>query len=1154
MLFFFFLYFVNTNNIKSIAPVHTAPTAKPTVSKSPSLAPSSSPTLSTAPSSAPSLAPTVSSEPTGGPTISPTISRSPSASPSDSPSVSSAPTASPSDTPTTSRSPSASPSDNPSVSSAPTTKPSQMPSVSSAPSSQPSSEPSTSTSPSSSPTQLSWIRNVLFNDYDADGIVDEGEPGLEDITIVLYNATDDTIVATTVTDENGMYEFVELASGCYYAQVFNRTYYFSPVVEGGNQVTANEGSPNGNTPTVCVSDGRVIDYWIVGLFEPVTVGNRVWLDYDADGVHDEDEPGLENITVILLDASGNPIDQQVSGPEGFYLFTGLPPGTYSVEFVVPENYVFSPPSPLSDAMDRSDPNAGDFASDIDGQGMTPPVELESGSVDLSLDAGLYEPVNIGGTIFLDSNADGIRDPEDVDGVEGVTMVLYDSVAGTSLDEAVTSSDGSYLFSPVPPGLYHVKLLLPSEEYTVSPLAEGGNVFDPTLDPARAFPVRVVSGFNAENLFVGGLYQGGSVSIYVWNDANGNGIQEEGEGPYEREPTVNLYDPASSDPTTPIVSGTISTDGTFTTSVPPGNYTVEVLLTDPEALFSPQDQGSDDSVDSDVDDTGVAFITVGSGEDSQVSAGVTSLPIVGPNCVFLDSNGNGVLDAGEPPLSGIELELYHANGTLAAVTTSDEFCFYRMVVPNEGDYFLRVVIPQEFELSPVVDGGNQISYNETDGTNSSPIVRLPLGYVEDSWNVALYMPVSIGNRVWVDMDGDGIQDEGEPGLEGIVVSLNDKDGFAVATTSTDETGHYLFDQMPPGNYSVAFEIPDGYSFTITANTNANIVDPVDGSYAYDDVTSDVNRETGETSIFMILSGTDNLSVDAGVFVPVTINGTTWHDLNADGFNSEDEPILEGSIITLFGADGQIVDGTSPQVVGPSGVWAFEDLPPGCYTAEIQPPSGEWFLSPIPNEEDGEGQSTDFNPDDLKTGTVCLQSGESGDGSFDAGFYRSASVGDRVWFDSEPNGMQDFGEGPMNETISVKLYDSLGYLKGETETSEGGYYQFDDLIPGTYEVEFALPSEDYNFAIFKAGDNDELDSDASPKTGRAEVTLQSGEHNNNIDAGMMDASPYYPDWTNDVQVCTNDGFDPAWLEIQKVNYLYSSKEACCKQHFWWRMTQW
>ena len=1042
------------------------------------------------------------------------------------------------------------PSDSPSISFKPSLDPSSSPSLSASPSVSPTGKPSVSSKPSSAPTSLSSVGpNTVFNDLNADGTQAENEPGLAGIRIVLYNATDDTQVASTDTDENGVYEFSDLSPGSYYATVRNTTYYFSPVQEGGNQATANEDGLNGNTPTVEVSAGEVIDNWNVGLFEPVTVGNRVWLDYNADGVHNEDEPGLGNITVVLVDPSGTPLDSTVSDPEGYYLFQGLPPGVYAVEFIVLEDYVFSPSNPLSDAIDRSDPTAGDFATDIDGSGMSAPVELESGSSDLSFDAGIYRPVVIGGTVFLDLNADGSRDPEETAGVEGATMMLFDA-NDVVVGEAITGSDGSYVFSPVQPGTYYAKLLVPSTDYLVSPIAEGGNAFDSAYDPAMTVPVTLFSGEEAGSLFDGGLYQGARAVVYVWNDSNGNGIQDEGEGSYTSDSTVNLYGP--NDPNTPVASGPVGPDGTFSYDVPPGNYTVEVVLNDPDAVFSPQDQGSDDTTDSDVDSTGNVLVVLNSGEESNISAGVTAMPQVGPNCVFLDSNGNGLQDEGEPPLSDVELELYHANGTLAAVTTSDEYCFYRIVAPYVGDYFLRVVLPQDYELSPVVDGGNQISTNE-DGSNNSPVVNLTLGFVEDSWNVALYMPVSMGNRVWNDLDGDGIQDEGEPGIEDIVVSLNDKDGFEVATTETDNAGHYLFEGLSPGNYSVAFELPNGYVFTIPAKTTANIVDPADGSYAYDDVTSDVDRETGATPIFMILSGSTNLSLDAGMFLPVTINGTTWHDLNADGFHDEDEPILEGSTVTLYDADGEIVVGTSPQVVGESGVWTFEDLPPGTYTAEIVPPSGEWYLSPIP-EDEGEGSaSTDFNPDILQTNPVPLQSGDSGDGSFDAGLYMHASVGDRVWFDAEPNGFQDFGEGPMNETVAVRLYDSLGYLKGETETTAGGFYQFTGLIPGSYEVEFSLPSADYNFAIFKAGENDAFDSDASPKTGRAKVALQSGESNDDIDAGIMDASPYYPDWTNDVQVCTNDGFDPAWLDGQKVNYLYSNKEACCKQHFWWRMTQ-
>ena len=48
--------------------------------------------------------------------------------------------------------------------------------------------------------------------------------------------------------------------------------------------------------------------------------------------------------------------------------------------------------------------------------------------------------------------------------------------------------------------------------------------------------------------------------------------------------------------------------------------------------------------------------------------------------------------------------------------------------------------------------------------------------------------------------------------------------------------------------------------------------------------------------------------------------------------------------------------------------------------------------------------------------------------------------------------------------------------------------------------------------------------------------------------------YPDWLHETQVCVNDGLDPEFmLLIQRDNYLYRSKEECCTEHFWWRITQ-
>lgn len=51
-----------------------------------------------------------------------------------------------------------------------------------------------------------------------------------------------------------------------------------------------------------------------------------------------------------------------------------------------------------------------------------------------------------------------------------------------------------------------------------------------------------------------------------------------------------------------------------------------------------------------------------------------------------------------------------------------------------------------------------------------------------------------------------------------------------------------------------------------------------------------------------------------------------------------------------------------------------------------------------------------------------------------------------------------------------------------------------------------------------------------------------------------SLYYPDWIHETQVCINDGLDPVFMkELQRDNYLYRSKEECCENHFWWRITQ-
>jgi len=61
-----------------------------------------------------------------------------------------------------------------------------------------------------------------------------------------------------------------------------------------------------------------------------TIGDTVFLDVNANGAEDADEPGIGNVTISLLDAGDEPVASTATDANGIYLFEGLPDGGYSV--------------------------------------------------------------------------------------------------------------------------------------------------------------------------------------------------------------------------------------------------------------------------------------------------------------------------------------------------------------------------------------------------------------------------------------------------------------------------------------------------------------------------------------------------------------------------------------------------------------------------------------------------------------------------------------------------------------------------------------------------------------------------------------------------------------------------------------------------------
>ena len=114
------------------------------------------------------------------------------------------------------------------------------------------------------------------------------------------------------------------------------------------------------------------------------------------------------------------------------------------------------------------------------------------------------------------------------------------------------------------------------------------------------------------------------------------------------------------------------------------------------------------------------------------------------------------------------------------------------------------------------------------------------------------PATISDFVWNDLNQDGIQDYGEKGIPGITVNLYFENDTFLKTTTTDENGYYIFDNLVPGMYYVEFILPDLFYFTAQDSTN-------------EEEDSDADPTTGKTVVFLLSPGNDD-TWDAGIWTP------------------------------------------------------------------------------------------------------------------------------------------------------------------------------------------------------------------------------------------------------------------------------------------------
>ena len=182
------------------------------------------------------------------------------------------------------------------------------------------------------------LGGTIYRDSDASYSKSDSEQRFKGVTVALLNEDGTPVLdangdpMTAITDENGAYQFVGLAPASYRVVI----------------VDPDKGDLAGLIPTqaymgkgateaaVTITDASVqgVDF---GLVAPATIGDRVWNDADGNGA-DNGEPGVPGVTVILKDANGVEVAHTTTDANGNYRFTGLVPGTYTVDIEVPAGF------------------------------------------------------------------------------------------------------------------------------------------------------------------------------------------------------------------------------------------------------------------------------------------------------------------------------------------------------------------------------------------------------------------------------------------------------------------------------------------------------------------------------------------------------------------------------------------------------------------------------------------------------------------------------------------------------------------------------------------------------------------------------------------------------------------------------------------------
>ena len=488
-----------------------------------------------------------------------------------------------------------------------------------------------------------------------------------------------------------------------------------------------------------------------------------------------------------------------------------------------------------------------------------------------------------------------------------------------------------------------------------------------------------------------------------------------------------------------------------------------------------------------DDATVSFRKSASMGDVEILC--DQAPVQIGNRVWIDTNGNGIQDPEETPVAGVAVRLYDTAGTIllgTAVTNAQGQYYFSSnlteAAAGNGDhlgggltagqsYKIRLDRPEDYAA-----GGPLSGYQLTQATATSPATSLDtsvdsnattvsnypeiavaavfVGVNNHTYDVGFVQPpkVSVGNFVWIDSDADGIQDQGEPGLAGAILTLTNMSGNpvtnvlgqVVGSQTTTSNGAYLFENLPPGQYKVNITYPAGYQAT-TASAGS-------------DLAVDSSTDTA-TSVNLPNNGDADLTLDFGVVVtPSTTTTTTTSSTTSTTTSTSTSTSTSTTTSSTTSTTTAPSTTTSPTPVTTTASSSTTEPTP---IPNVSPEGSSKRPGYPGNFNGGSGSGSGANNTPVWNGSDLAPTSEG------------VNVGGFVWIDSTKNGRQSSSERGISGVILVLVdengnpaRDIDGNTVMSTVTDSSGHYLFPRLAPGKYRVIIQDPSS-YRSTISGAG---------------------------------------------------------------------------------------